>query len=175
MVKTLEQAISEIQRLPAEDQEQIGRTLLSHVEQLHLSRAEIDKGIRSLDAGQGKNRASKISSGKRTGRWATRGARRFGRLRRSTIAKSIWDYYVQVASRPTAEKMLREIAKAIALIEEHPFVGRARNEVRPGLRSFAAAPHVVFYRVVDDTPQIVRLLDGRQDIEEKFAAPENDL
>jgi plasmid stabilization system protein ParE len=39
-----------------------------------------------------------------------------------------------------------------------------------GLRSFAATPHVVFYRVVNDTPEIVRVLDGRQDIEEKFAA-----
>jgi toxin ParE1/3/4 len=57
----------------------------------------------------------------------------------------------------------------LALIEGHPFAGRARNEVRPGLRSFAATPHVVFYRVVNDTPQIVRLLDGRQDIEENFA------
>jgi toxin ParE1/3/4 len=82
----------------------------------------------------------------------------------------IWDYYVRVAGRHTAEKVLREIAKAIALIEDHPFAGRARNEVRPGLRSFAATPHVVFYRVVNDAPQIVRVLDGRQDIEEKFAA-----
>jgi len=87
--------------------------------------------------------------------------------------ESIWDYYVRVAGRHTAENILREIAKAIALIEEHPFAGRARNEVRPGLRSFAAAPHVVFYRVIDDTPQIVRLLDGRQDIEERFAAQED--
>jgi len=55
------------------------------------------------------------------------------------------------------------------LIEEHPFAGRARSELRPDLRSFAATPHVVFYRVVDDAPQIVRVLDGRQDIEEKFA------
>lgn len=55
------------------------------------------------------------------------------------------------------------------LIEEHPFAGRGRDELRPGLRSFAATPHVVFYRVVDDTPQVVRVLDGRQDIEEKFA------
>jgi|SRR5665213_2198984 len=88
--------------------------------------------------------------------------------------ESIWDYYVRVADRRTAEKILREIAKAITLIEEHPFAGRARSEVRPGLRSFAAAPHVVFYRVIDDTPQIVRLLDGRQDIEEKFAASEHE-
>ena len=82
----------------------------------------------------------------------------------------IWDYYVQVAGRHTAEKVLREVAEAIALIEDHPFAGRARNEVRPGLRSFAATPHVVFYRVVNDTPEVVRVLDGRQDIEDKFAA-----
>ncbi len=54
MVRPLEQAIAEVQRLSAEDQEQIGRTLLSHVEKLRALRTEIDKGIRSLDAGQGK-------------------------------------------------------------------------------------------------------------------------
>jgi toxin ParE1/3/4 len=63
-----------------------------------------------------------------------------------------------------------EALAATALIEEHPFAGRARDEVRPGLRSFAAAPHVVFYRVIEDRPEIVRVLDGRQDIEERFAA-----
>ena len=81
----------------------------------------------------------------------------------------VWDYYVRAAGRHTAEKLLREIAEIIALIEKHPFAGRARNEVRPELRSFAAAPHVVFYRVVNDRPEIVRVLDGRQDIEERFA------
>jgi hypothetical protein len=53
MVKTLEQAIAEVERLSAEDQEKIGRTLLSHIEKLQALRAEIDKGIHSLDAGQG--------------------------------------------------------------------------------------------------------------------------
>lgn len=86
----------------------------------------------------------------------------------------IWDYYVQVAGRHTAEKILREIAEVIALIEDHPFSGRSRNEVRPGLRSFAATPHVVFYRVANHTPEIVRVLDGRQDIEERFAAREKE-
>ena len=53
MVKTLQQAIAEVERLPAEDQEKIGRTLLSHVEKLRALRSEIDKGLRSLDAGEG--------------------------------------------------------------------------------------------------------------------------
>jgi hypothetical protein len=54
MVKTLEQAIAEVENLPVADQEQIGRTLLSHIEKLRALRAEIDKGIRSLGAGQGR-------------------------------------------------------------------------------------------------------------------------
>jgi hypothetical protein len=54
MTKMLQQAIAEVERLPAEDQEQIGRTLLAHVEKLRALRIEIDKGTRSLDAGQGR-------------------------------------------------------------------------------------------------------------------------
>ena len=53
MVKTLEEAIAEIATLSDNDQEEIGRKLLSHVEKLRQLRAEIDKGLRSLDAGRG--------------------------------------------------------------------------------------------------------------------------
>jgi len=54
MVKSLELALAEVANLPEADQEQIGRQLLSHVEKLRQLRAEVDKGIRSLDAGEGK-------------------------------------------------------------------------------------------------------------------------
>jgi len=52
MVRTLEKAIAEVSNLPDADQEQIGQRLLSHVEKLRQLRADIDKGIRSLDAGK---------------------------------------------------------------------------------------------------------------------------
>ena len=54
MVKTLQKAIAEISNLPDADQEEIGLKLLSHVEKLRALRADIDAGIRSLDAGKGK-------------------------------------------------------------------------------------------------------------------------
>jgi len=54
MEKTLERAIVEVATLPDADQEQIGRQLLSHIEKLRQLRADIDMGIRSLDAGEGK-------------------------------------------------------------------------------------------------------------------------
>jgi hypothetical protein len=54
MVKTLERALAEVSRLPFPDQEEIGQKLLAHVEKLRRLRAEIDQGLRSLDAGEGR-------------------------------------------------------------------------------------------------------------------------
>jgi len=54
MVRTLEQAIAQISRLPDADQEQIGRELLTHVEKLGAIRTELDKGIQSLNEGKGR-------------------------------------------------------------------------------------------------------------------------
>jgi toxin ParE1/3/4 len=81
----------------------------------------------------------------------------------------IWNYYAKVASQPTADKIVREIGEACRLLGDHPFAGRVRNEVRPGLRSIAAPPHVVFYRVNDDIAEIIRVLDGRRDLDEIFS------
>ncbi len=82
---------------------------------------------------------------------------------------AIWNYHERVAGRRTAEKIARAIGAVVATIEQHPFAGRSRDELQPGFRSLAATPHVVFYRVVNDLPEIIRVLDGRQDIDEIFA------
>ena len=84
---------------------------------------------------------------------------------------AIWNYYVRVAGPNTADKVGREIGKVVRVLEDHPFAGRSRDEVRPGLRSVAASPHVVFYRIKDDVAEIVRVLDGRQDIEAILTEP----
>jgi len=80
----------------------------------------------------------------------------------------IWDYYVQVAGHNTAEKIVREIYEVCVLLESHPLGGRTRNEIQQGLRSMISSPQVIFYRLKNDVPEIVRVLDGRQDIDEVF-------
>lgn len=52
-VKILREAMNEAATLSKADQEKIGRGVLSHVEKLRRLRIEIDKGIVSLDAGEG--------------------------------------------------------------------------------------------------------------------------
>jgi toxin ParE1/3/4 len=81
----------------------------------------------------------------------------------------LWDYYVRMAGPDTANKILREIAEVVPTIDDYPFAGRVRDEIRAGLRSLATSPHVVFYRLNDDRPEIVRVLDGRQDVEDIFS------
>jgi toxin ParE1/3/4 len=82
----------------------------------------------------------------------------------------IWNYYVRAAGRGIADKIIREIGQTCRLLEDHPDGGRARDEVRPALRSVVARPHVIFYRVAgDEVADIVRVLDGRRDIDEIFA------
>jgi len=95
----------------------------------------------------------------------------------STVARAdlaeIWNYYVNVAGRHTADKIIREIGEACRLIEDHPFAGQSRNEVFPSLRSIVVSPHVIFYRVNKEVPEVVRVLDGRRDLDEMFGHDPN--
>jgi toxin ParE1/3/4 len=86
-----------------------------------------------------------------------------------TDLSDIWEYYAKIAGRHTADRIVRGIGEACALLDDYPFAGRVRNEVRSGLRSIAASPHIVFYRVNNDAAEIVRVLDGRRDLDEIFA------
>jgi toxin ParE1/3/4 len=83
--------------------------------------------------------------------------------------EEIWTYYAQVAGRQTADNIARKIAGACDLISDYPLAGRARDELRPGIRALPVQPHVVFYRLVADVPEIVRVLDGRRDIDAIFS------
>ena len=86
-----------------------------------------------------------------------------------TDLEEIWTYYAQVAGRQTADNIARQISDACGVIEDYPLGGRSRDELRPGLRSVAVRPHIIFYRLAGDIPQIVRVLDGRRDLDEIFA------
>ncbi|HEY2137840.1 MAG TPA: type II toxin-antitoxin system RelE/ParE family toxin [Xanthobacteraceae bacterium] len=82
----------------------------------------------------------------------------------------IWTHYSKIAGRLTADKTARDVFAACRTLQERPFAGRTRNEIRMGLRSIAAGPLVVFYRVGrDESAEIVRVLDRRRDVDDVFA------
>ena len=78
----------------------------------------------------------------------------------------IWDYYEEVAGVQTAENVTQAIHHRCAILAEHPLSGRDRNALRPGLQSIVATRFVIFYKIGNGPrPEIVRVIDGRRDIE----------
>jgi toxin ParE1/3/4 len=83
--------------------------------------------------------------------------------------RDIWRYYTRIASPDIADNLLREIGRAVERAGENPLAWRARDEVRPGLRSVLAHPYTVFYRIRDDAVEIARVLHERRDFPAAFA------
>ena len=52
---------------------------------------------------------------------------------------------------------------------ENPQLGKKRDEIKPGLRSFSKAEHIVFYRILKDRRlRIVRVLHSSRDLPRFF-------
>lgn len=54
MTKVLREAIAKVEALPEADQDRIAHELIDYLDKLKALRAEVQIGIRQLDAGEGK-------------------------------------------------------------------------------------------------------------------------
>ncbi|MDO8876931.1 MAG: type II toxin-antitoxin system RelE/ParE family toxin [Pseudolabrys sp.] len=79
--------------------------------------------------------------------------------------KQIWNYLAQEASFARADDQVVKIETACRKLLDFPFAGRSRDKLVPGLRTVVAAPYIVFYRTSDAAVDIVRVLDGRRNID----------
>jgi toxin ParE1/3/4 len=68
----------------------------------------------------------------------------------------------------TAQQITREMIRGIENLELFPLFGRARDELKVGLRSFVIRKYVVFYRIWQDTPVVIRVVHGSRDLEALF-------
>ena len=50
-------------------------------------------------------------------------------------------------------------------LRQFPEMGRARDDLRPGLRSLPVDRYVVIYRVLGDVVEIVTILHGSRDVD----------
>jgi toxin ParE1/3/4 len=86
--------------------------------------------------------------------------------------REIWRYFVGVASRDVADRLLRDIHRASERARQRPMAWRARDEIMPGLRSILVHPYVIFYRTGDGAIEIVRVLHQRRNIAPILSKPE---
>lgn len=95
------------------------------------------------------------------------------RISRRPLAEAdileIWDYIAE--DRMTeADRWLDGLGDKLSLWATQPTMGRPRDELLPGLRSFAYGRYVVFFQPLPDGIDVVRVLHGARDIDSNFAS-----
>ena len=75
----------------------------------------------------------------------------------------LWAYIA--ANHPdAADRMVDAVLEGGRMHVRFPNIGQNRDESRPGLRCFVVSPYVVFYRPMEDTIEVLRILHGARDI-----------
>ena len=77
----------------------------------------------------------------------------------------IWDYTAKRWGVDQAEFYTRQIGRHVEAVAAQPMMGRACSDVRAGYYKYPSGSHVLFYRLVGDDVDIVRILHERMDFE----------
>ncbi|RVU16947.1 type II toxin-antitoxin system RelE/ParE family toxin [Methylobacterium oryzihabitans] len=75
----------------------------------------------------------------------------------------IWTF-VADDNEAAADALLDRIERGLRMLAANPQAGRARPELRPGLRSFPIGTYVVFYVATDAGIEVVRVRSGYRDL-----------
>jgi toxin ParE1/3/4 len=67
-----------------------------------------------------------------------------------------------------AERVLERIERKIEQLGDFPFVGAVRPRLAPDLRAVVVGTHLILYKVETEALLILRIIDGRMDIDEQF-------
>jgi toxin ParE1/3/4 len=77
--------------------------------------------------------------------------------------------YLSERSPAAADRMLARFSQRFDELREFPFLGPDRSELRAALRGLLIEGYVAFYMVEADRIVIVRVIDGRMDIEQELS------
>lgn len=79
----------------------------------------------------------------------------------------IWDYIAD-DSMAEADRWVDRLDEKLGLWALQPMMGRAREEIAPGLRSMPFGRYIVFYMPLPDGIDLVRVLHGSRDVDDAF-------
>ena len=76
----------------------------------------------------------------------------------------IWDYIAE-DNEARADSFVSSIDQKFQVLANQPALGRARDELVAGLRSFPTGRYVIYYQAMTNGVDIVRVLHGARDVE----------
>ena len=91
-------------------------------------------------------------------------------LRRPRAAEDIaavWDFIAD-DNPDAADHWVDQLDTQLRLLATQPLMGRARDELAPGIRSFPFGRYLVFYLPIGNGIDVVRVLHGTRDVDTAF-------
>ncbi len=86
----------------------------------------------------------------------------------------LWHYIAADSGEVRAAAVIDRIEQRLEALAAYPLMGRARDELRPTLRSSPVGRYVVFYFPLDDGIDVVRVLYGGRDLDAIFQEEERE-
>ncbi|WP_333608045.1 type II toxin-antitoxin system RelE/ParE family toxin [Arsukibacterium sp.] len=77
--------------------------------------------------------------------------------------REIYQYGLGTWGQAQSDSYLLAIKNRFWLLTEQPLIGVERPELLPHIRSLPIQSHILFYRVIANRVEIIRVLHGRQD------------
>lgn len=74
--------------------------------------------------------------------------------------------YLSERNPAAAVDLISAFMRRLEMLAIHPYSGPARDDILPGLRHLVLASYLALYRVEEGDAVILRILHGRQNIEE---------
>ncbi|MCK9918802.1 type II toxin-antitoxin system RelE/ParE family toxin [Microbacteriaceae bacterium K1510] len=76
--------------------------------------------------------------------------------------------YLAERNPVAAVVLARAFTEKFSRLSRFPFIGRDRSHLISGIRSLVVGNYVIFYRIEADQVTVLRILDGRRDIDSEF-------
>ncbi|MEM6753234.1 MAG: type II toxin-antitoxin system RelE/ParE family toxin [Cyanobacteria bacterium P01_C01_bin.38] len=86
--------------------------------------------------------------------------------------EDIWNYIAQNNTR-AADNLFDKLREKFARLAKFPQMGQQREDLAVYLRSFSVGSYLIFYRIIDEGVEIVRIIHCSQDIELIFKEVED--
>lgn len=81
--------------------------------------------------------------------------------------ETIIDYFA-TRNVDAGDQFLDEFTKKCRYLTQFPLIGRSYRAIRPYLRGIPLQNYIIFYRVTDDSIEIMRIVKGNRDLEAIF-------
>ncbi|GET39381.1 type II toxin-antitoxin system RelE/ParE family toxin [Microseira wollei] len=81
--------------------------------------------------------------------------------------EDLWVYLAQ-QDKIAADRQVARLLDRFPMLAQFPNMGRQRNELFTGLRSFPVKPYIIFYTILPERVEIVRILHQSRDLEAQF-------